>query len=139
MLVLFLAFTSSYNASKAHNMLTLMLDLHFKSLDVVKAFVGWAKIIQIVAKYGNKTLLPLLVVVFHFLNLSIYGLTKATRVDDDSIFGAMTSNVVILHGLLKNELGLFHHLHVKLENFLLFLTWWRSHEARFPNVSFVVQ
>ncbi len=36
----FLAFTSSYNASKVHIMLALMLDSHFKSLDVVKAFVG---------------------------------------------------------------------------------------------------
>jgi len=36
----FLAFTSFYNASKVHNMLALMLDLRFQSLDVVKAFVG---------------------------------------------------------------------------------------------------
>jgi hypothetical protein len=36
----FLAFTLSYHVSKAHNMLTLMLDLRFKSLDVVKVFVG---------------------------------------------------------------------------------------------------
>jgi hypothetical protein len=35
-----LAFTSSYNASKVHNMLALMLDSRFKSLDVVKTFVG---------------------------------------------------------------------------------------------------
>jgi hypothetical protein len=64
MLVPFLAFTSSYNVNKVHNMLTIMLDPHFKSLDVVKVFVGWAKVIQIVAKYGNKTLLPLLVLLF---------------------------------------------------------------------------
>ncbi len=134
-----LALTSSCNASKPHNMLTLMLDLHYKSFDVVKAFVGRAKVIQIVAKYANKTLLQLLVVAFHFLNPSIYGLIKTTPVDDDSIFGAMTSNVIILHGLLKNELGLFHHLHVKLKKFLLSLTWWKSHEARFPNVYFVAQ
>ncbi len=30
----FVAFTYSYNANKAHNMLTLMLGLFFKSLDV---------------------------------------------------------------------------------------------------------
>jgi hypothetical protein len=39
-------------------MLTLMLDSRFKSLDVVKAFVGWVKVIQIVVEYDNKTLLP---------------------------------------------------------------------------------
>jgi len=115
----FLVFTSLYNASKAHNMLALMLDVHFKFLDVVKAFVGRAKVIQIVAEYDKKILLPLLVVTFHFLNPTIDGLAKATPIDDDSIFGAMISNVATLHELLKNELGLFHHSHVKPEDFVL--------------------
>jgi len=57
----FFAFSSTYITTKAHNMLTLMLDLHFKSLDVVKGFVGREKVIQMVAKYDNKSLMPLLV------------------------------------------------------------------------------
>jgi hypothetical protein len=36
----FLAFTSSYNASKVHNMMALMLEPRFKFLDMVKTFVG---------------------------------------------------------------------------------------------------
>ncbi len=64
-------------------------------------------------KYDSKTLLPLMVATFHFLNPTIDGLLKATPIDDDSIFGIMTSNATTLHKLLKNELGLFH-LHVKL-------------------------
>jgi hypothetical protein len=116
-----------------------MLDLHFKFLDVMKAFVGRAKVIQIVVAYDKKIVLPLLVVTFHFLNPTIDGMAKATPIDDDSIFGAMTSNVATLHKLLKNESGLFHHSHVKPEDFLLPLAWWKSHEAEFPNVSFVVQ
>jgi len=79
----------------------------------VKAFVGRAKDIQIVVEYDNKILLPLLVATFHFLNPTTNGLTKAALVDDDSIFRAVTSNVATLHKLLKNELGLFYHLHVK--------------------------
>jgi hypothetical protein len=63
-LVPFLALKSSYNASKAHNMLTLMLDLHFKSVNVVNAFVRRAKMIQIIVEYDSKTLLPLLVFLF---------------------------------------------------------------------------
>jgi hypothetical protein len=82
----FLAFTFSYNASKAHNILALMLDSHFKSFDVVEVFVGHAKVIQIVAKYDNKILLPLLVVAFHFLNPTTNGLIEATPVNDNSIF-----------------------------------------------------
>jgi cobalamin biosynthesis Co2+ chelatase CbiK len=97
----FLAFTSFYNANKAYNMSSLMLDPCFKSLDVVKAFVGCAKVIQIVAEYDSKTLLPLLVVAFHFLNPTIDGLIKATLVDDNSIFRAMASNAVTLHGVVK--------------------------------------
>ncbi len=60
----FLAFASTYNVSKAHNMLALMLNSHFKSLDVMKTFVGWEKTIQMVVEYDSKTLLPLLVVSF---------------------------------------------------------------------------
>jgi hypothetical protein len=51
----------------------------------------------------------------------------------------MISNATILHELLKNELGLFHYLHVKSKFFVLPLIWWKSHEAKFPNVFFVVQ
>jgi hypothetical protein len=78
-------------------MLALMLDLHFTSLDVVKAFVRWAKLIQIVIEYGSKTLSPLLVATFHFLKPTIDGLIRATPIDDDSIFGVMTSNATTLH------------------------------------------
>ncbi len=133
----FVAFTYFYNGNKAHNMLTLMLDMCFKSLNVVKVFVEWANKIQIVVEYISKTLLPLLVLVFHFLNPTSNGMIVATSVDD-SIFGAMTLNATIVHMLLKNELGLFCHLHVKPEDFVLPLTWWKSHETQFPNVSFVV-
>ncbi len=42
----------------------------------------------------------------------------------------MASNEVILHGL-------FCHLPMKLEDCLPPLTWWKSHQVRFLNVSFV--
>ncbi len=82
--------------------------------------------------------MSLLVVAFQFQSLGIVGFTKPLMVDDDeSIFGAMASNEATLHGLLKNELSLFHCLHVKLEIYLLPLTRWNSHEIWFPNISFV--
>jgi len=134
----FLAFTSSHNISKVHNMLALILDLWFKSLNVVKTFVGWAKMIQIMVEYDNKTLLPLLVASFHFLNPTIDGLIEGTTLVN-SIFRAMTSNVTTCTCYLKNELGLFCHLHVKPKDFILLLIWWKSHEAPFPNASFMVR
>jgi hypothetical protein len=39
----FLAFTFSYIVNKAHNMLALMLEPPFKSLNVVKAFIKMGK------------------------------------------------------------------------------------------------
>ncbi len=104
-----------------------MLDPHFKSLDATKTFVGCVKVTQMVVGYDNKTLMPILVVAFQFLNLGIDGLTKLTLVDDndDSIFWGVTSAKVI-------ENWVFFILpltHVKPKNFMLSLTWWKSHET----------
>jgi hypothetical protein len=68
-------------------------------------FIGQTKVIQIVVEYDNKTILPLLVVAFHFLNPTSDGLVQATPIDDDSIFGVMTSNETTLQRLLKNNLA----------------------------------
>jgi len=62
-------------------------------------------VIQIVVEYDNKTILPLLVVAFHFLNPTSDGLVQATPIDDDSIFGVMTSNETTLQRLLENNLA----------------------------------
>jgi hypothetical protein len=61
--------------------------------------------------------------------LNVVGLLKVVVTDDDElIFGAVASNDVTFHGLLKNELGLFCHLPMKLENYLFPSTWWKSHD-----------
>ncbi len=93
------------------------------------------------AKYDNKTLLLLLVATFRFLNSNFNDLIEVTPIDgdEDSIFGVVTSNEVTLHGLLRNELNLFCHLHVKLKDSILPLTWWKIHDTQFSNVSIVVQ
>jgi len=50
----FLAFASTYIDVKAHNMFAPMLDATFKSLDILKAFVGSAKVIHMVAEYDTR-------------------------------------------------------------------------------------
>jgi hypothetical protein len=45
-------------------MLALILKPWYKFLDVVKALVGRAKIIHMVAKYDSKALMPLLLTIF---------------------------------------------------------------------------
>jgi hypothetical protein len=105
----FLAFTSTYNVVKVHNMFALMLDPRFKSLDILKAFVGKAKVIHMVVEYDIKNLMPLLVATFKFQNFNVNGTIELTKIDDDekSIFGAVTSNKIIFQGLLKIELSFF--------------------------------
>jgi hypothetical protein len=122
-LVPFLSFASTYSVSKAYNMLVLMLDLHFKSFNVVKVFVRKTKFIQIVVEYDIMTLKPLLVATFQFQNLNIISPIKPLVVDDQSIFEAMISNEIPLHGLLENELSSFEYLHVKPQDCLLPLTY----------------
>jgi len=70
------------------------------------------------------------VATFQFLNLNIDGGIALAIVDveNKSIFGKMTSNETTLQGLMKNE-SLFYHLSIKLENVVLPLNWWKTHEA----------
>jgi hypothetical protein len=73
--------------------------------------------------------MQLVVVAFKIQNLGVIGLLEATIGNDDElIFGVVASNEATLHGLLKNEFGMFHHLLVKLENYLLPFTWWKANE-----------
>jgi lipid-A-disaccharide synthase-like uncharacterized protein len=51
---------------------------------------------------NNRSLMPLLVATFKIQIFGV-GLLKVIIIDDDdSIFGAVASNEVTLHGLLKN-------------------------------------
>lgn len=102
-LVPFLSFETTYTLNKAHNMLTLMLDPHFKCLDVVKTFVGWEKVMEMVVEYDTKFKMLLLVATFHPQNPnSVDPIDALVVVDENSIFGIVTSNEAILQMLLKN-------------------------------------
>jgi hypothetical protein len=61
----FMSFVTTYTPSNTHNMFMLILDLRFKFLNVVNFFVGWAKVMDMVAKYDIKSLMLLVVVAFH--------------------------------------------------------------------------
>jgi hypothetical protein len=53
------------------NMLVLMLDPHFKSLQVMKSFVGYNNAICIAIEYDVKEVIPLLMTLFYQLNPTI--------------------------------------------------------------------
>jgi hypothetical protein len=118
--------TFVYNASKAHHMIPLILDQCFKTLDMVKVLVGRSKLVAMLPKYDNKTLLPFLIVVFYFLNVGAFFFANvgfSSFDQEDFIFGHVISNVDHLQGLLKTEFSLFCHLHVHPKDYKLFLTW----------------
>jgi glucokinase len=54
----FLAFASTYNQAKAHNMLAIMLNLHFKNMKVINDFAGHAHIILNVIEYDVNIVCP---------------------------------------------------------------------------------
>lgn len=98
----FLSLAFVYSASKVHHMITLILDQCLKTLDMVKVLVGRPKLAAMLPKYNNKTLLPFLIVAFHFLNLGaiIFAFVGFSSFDqEDFIFGHLISNVDHLKGL----------------------------------------
>jgi hypothetical protein len=60
----FLSFATTYTPTKAHNMFVLILDLHFKCMDVVKTVVGWAKVMEMVVEYDIKSFILFVVASF---------------------------------------------------------------------------
>jgi hypothetical protein len=98
-----------------------MFDLHFESFDVMKTYVKWEKIIQMVAKYDNKTLMPLLMVTFKFLNFNSSGPIKPTPIvhNDDSIFGFVfihlcCSSIFFIHAYVSSTIIVHPCTHGKI-------------------------
>ncbi len=58
----------SFQKTKAHSMLCMMLDPHYKGLGLVIQFVGKEKTLQITSEYGCQVLLPLFIFAYNFLN-----------------------------------------------------------------------
>jgi hypothetical protein len=59
-----------FQKAKAHNMLTLMLDLHYKGLRLVIQYVGKEKTQQITSEYDHQILLSFLVYAYNYLHQS---------------------------------------------------------------------
>ncbi len=87
-----------------------------------------------ISKSWNVKFMMLLMTSFQFFHLDIDGGIEPTIINDgdNSIFGAMTSNEVILQRLVKNELFLLCHLLVKLKDIVLFLVGGRPIKPNFP-------
>jgi hypothetical protein len=94
----FLSFARKFEEGSAHNMICLMLDLHFKGLEVIVDYVGCGVAKEVVDEYNGKVLVPLLVKATQFLS----------RI--------ATAELV--------ELSLFRRLDVEADGVTCPLTWW---------------
>ncbi len=57
----FLSFLKVYDKRKLHNMISLMLNLRYKSLHIVSSFVGREQGIALFEEYDRKSLYPIMV------------------------------------------------------------------------------
>lgn len=60
----FLQFLKLFDSHQIHNMFALMLDPHFKSLEVFEKYVGHKITIHLVIEYDVKEVIPLLMITF---------------------------------------------------------------------------
>jgi len=80
-----LAFASTYNQAKVHNMLAIMLNPRYKNMKVIWDFVGYAYVILDVIEYDvNIVCLFIIIIIFH-LN-PIMEVVESTLVEDDDLF-----------------------------------------------------
>ncbi len=109
---LFLAFFESYIIAKAHNMLAIMFDPHFKNMKVIWDFVGDSLALQVMLEYDAKIMYPLLVQTYFHLN-PVKAVVKLIVVEDDhNFFGQIIYNDGVIMSIMRNELHLFCWLSV---------------------------
>jgi hypothetical protein len=112
--VLFLGFLRSFDFHQVHNMLALMLDPCFKTLQVVENYVGRENVIHLLVEYDVKEIIPFLMTIFEWLNPTIEAKVIATPCDafanegdEENMFGVGTSMKKSSHALVSEELSLF--------------------------------
>ena len=108
-----LAFAGLYPHVKAHKMMAITLDPYYKSLKVIREYVGILLATLVVAEYGMKIVMPMLLHVYKYMNpASVVPPEPLIASDEDSFFRQLISNDDALHLLLKNELYMFRCLRV---------------------------
>jgi hypothetical protein len=141
----FLSFLKVYDKRKAHNIISLMLDLKYKNLCMVSSFVGREQGIVLIEKYDRKSLYPILVKCHEHL----HPLVRSERnfVDHDifchdcnlDTFEQTTSTNEPVEKLVKKELLIFKKYQLDVKDIKCLFQWWQKHETMFLIVGFLVQ
>ena len=137
----FLDFTFKFSKDKAHNMVAIMLDPRYKSLQSISKFMGPQTAKVVVMEYDRLVLLPFLMQVHMHLNpktattSSQADAFESLEVDQFSLFGAGASEEEAAEGLLQKELSLFCRVVIESRDLEEGpLEWWRVNEALLPCV-----
>jgi len=77
----FFSISIFFYSDQVHNMLVVMLDLQFKSLQVVEDLVGCGNAIWLISEYDLKAMIPLSMVRFETLNPTIKAYTSTSPND----------------------------------------------------------
>jgi len=63
-----LSFLTKYNEKKTHNMSSLILDPKYKSLKLIRSFIGHEQRVPIVEEHDRRSLFPMLLKFYHHLH-----------------------------------------------------------------------
>ncbi len=107
----FLGFAKTFFLDKTHNMVALMLDPHFKSMDCIMDYIGRDQVVTLVQQYDDLTMMPMLKAVMGFLNLGQTTSLNPPPLEQPLIscglFKAVASIQEAIEGLFKAELFCF--------------------------------
>ncbi len=112
---LLLKFLKAFDSCQVHNMLALMLNVHFKSLWIVESFVGDSNVIHLTIEHDVKEVIHVLMTKFYQLNFTIqtmYVMTSdghAIEIEKEkfNIFSVGASMEKFSHTFVIGELSLF--------------------------------
>jgi hypothetical protein len=89
----FSQFLKVYDSHHVHNMFTIMLDPHFKSLRVVENYVGHKDYIFFTSKFDANVIIPLLMMTFEVLNSIVQACVAIVVGFGDFIIKKVTSSM----------------------------------------------
>ncbi len=134
-----LYFLIAYESHQVHNMFALMFDPCFKSLWVLKNYVGRGNVIHLVIEYDAKVIIPLMIIIFDVLNP--INQASATQVDGSYVGATIVeeenNNIFYVGAFIEEsscafligELFLFKRLSIVLDACVDPLVWWHLHET----------
>jgi hypothetical protein len=126
--------------SKAHNMLSLMLDPRFKNLKLISSLISQEQGIFIIQEYDMRSLFPMLLQCHQHLHLVVEFDITNQNIDANNnlnIFEMTMSYNEPMREFVNKELLSFKHYHVDNKEIKSPLEWWEKHESLFLIVGFL--